>query len=116
MDEWHFIAERNIQEGIEAGAFDHLEGAGEPFHFEQNPFEDPSLRMAHRLLKNNGFAPAWIEESNEIEAESCRLRARAEVSTDDFHQRVAALNRRILAFNLKAPALALHKASFQIDS
>jgi hypothetical protein len=42
------------------GAFDHLEGFGQPLNLEEDPFEDPSLRMAHRLLKNNGFAPACL--------------------------------------------------------
>jgi hypothetical protein len=63
MDEWHFIAERKIREALEEGAFDHLEGAGKPLDLSENPFEDPSDRMAYRLLKNNGFAPAWIEEA-----------------------------------------------------
>jgi hypothetical protein len=116
MDAWHFIAERKIREGMEEGAFDHLEGAGKPLDLRENPFEDPLDRMAHRLLKNNGFAPAWIEEAKEIEAESCRLRARDKASTDDFRSRVAALNRRIVAFNLKAPALSLHKRLFETGS
>ena len=63
MDAWHLIAERKIREAMEEGAFDHLEGTGKPLDLRENPFEDPSERMGHRLLKNNGFAPAWIEES-----------------------------------------------------
>jgi hypothetical protein len=112
VDEWNFIAERKIREAIEEGAFDHLEGAGRPLDLQEDPFEDPSLRMAHRLLKNNGFAPAWIEEARQIEAEAHRLRRQSEAPPDDFQRRVAALNRRILAFNLKAPALSLHKRPF----
>jgi hypothetical protein len=110
VDEWHFIAERKIREALEEGVFDQLEGAGKPLDLSENPFEDPSLRMAHRLLKNNGFAPGWIEEAREIEAESRRLAAGA--GTGDYQNRVAALNRRILAFNLKAPSLTLHKRLF----
>ena len=116
MDAWNFIAERKIREAMEEGAFEQLEGMGEPLDLQENPFEDSSLRMAHRLLKNNGFAPAWIEESREIEIESRRLRAPNEISIDDFRSRVAALNRRILAFNLKAPALSLHKRLIEIGS
>ncbi len=101
---------------MEEGAFDHLEGAGKPLDLRENPFEDPSERMAYRLLKNNGLAPAWIQEAKEIEAESLRLRARGEVSAEDLRSRVAALNSRILAFNLKAPASSLHKRVFEIDS
>ncbi|HEV3330850.1 MAG TPA: DUF1992 domain-containing protein [Bryobacteraceae bacterium] len=115
MDAWHFIAERKIREGMEEGAFDHLEGTGQPLDLSENPFEDPSERMAHRLLKNNGFVPAWIEEAKEIEAESCRLQRQADAASDDFRTRVAALNRRIVAFNLRAPALSLHKRPLEIN-
>lgn len=103
MDACQLIAERKIREAMEEGAFDHLECAGKPLDLSENPFEDPSDRMAHRLLKNNGFSPAWIEEAKEIEAESRRLRALGEPD------RIAALNRRIVSFNLKAPASHLHK-------
>jgi hypothetical protein len=112
MDAWHFIAERKILEGIEEGAFDHLEGAGKPLDLSENPFVDPSDRLAYRLLKNNGFAPAWIEEAREIEAESRRLHTPGPVSKSDFQSRVAALNRRIVSFNLKVPATRLHKRLF----
>ena len=115
MDEWHFIAERKIREAMEEGAFDHLEGTGKPLNLEEDPFEDASLRMAHRLLRNNGFAPAWIEEAREIEAETRRLRARRDVSSGDFRSSAAALNRRIEAFNLKAPSPVPHKRMFDLD-
>jgi DnaJ homologue, subfamily C, member 28, conserved domain len=115
MDEWHFIAERKIREAMEDGAFDHLDGAGQPLNLQEDPFEDPSLRMAHRLLRNNGFAPAWIEDAKDIEAEMRRLQEH-DVSAADFQGRVAALNRRIVAFNLKAPSPVLHKRMFDLDS
>lgn len=116
MDAWQLVAERKIREGMEEGAFDRLEGTGKPLDLSENPFEDPSDRLANRLLKNNGFAPEWIVEAKEIEAESRRLRARGETTTEDLRSRVASLNRRILAFNLKAPALSLHKRLLDIDS
>lgn len=100
MDVFQLIAERKIREAMDDGAFDNLEYAGKPLDLSENPFEDPSDRMAHRLLKNNGFSPAWLEEAREIEAESRRLR-----TPDD----AAALNRRIVAFNLKTPAARFHK-------
>src|SRR5579871_3793273 len=112
MDEWNFIAERKIREAMDEGAFEHLDGSGKPLDLEENPFEDPSSRMAHRLLRNNGFAPAWIEEAKEIEAESRRLQAQGGRPAEDFSDRVAALNRRIFAFNLKAPSASLHKRQF----
>jgi hypothetical protein len=104
MDEWRFIAERKIREAMEEGAFQHLEGTGKPLDLQENPFEDPSLRMAHRLLKNNGFAPAWIEDGKEIAQDVERLRVeRADISDGEWRRRVEALNNRILNYNLKAP-------------
>ena len=113
MDEWQFIAERKIREAIAEGAFEHLDGEGKPLDLSENPFEDPSDRIGFRLLKNNGFAPEWIEEAKEIEAETRRLRAQGAGSQDDYQSRVAELNRKILAFNLKAPAISLHKQPFK---
>ena len=116
MDVWHLVAERKILEAMEEGAFDHLEGTGKPLDLTANPFEDPSDRLAYRLLKNNGFAPQWIEEAKEIEAESRRLRAEGNASSDSYRARVAALNRRIFSFNLKVPVAGVQKRPFEIGS
>lgn len=99
---------------MQDGAFDHLDGAGEPLDLNENPFEDPAQRMAHRLLRNNGFAPAWIEEGREIDAEIRRLKIdfnRLEVA--ERAQRVDLLNRRIVAYNLKTPVASAHKLPCQ---
>jgi hypothetical protein len=110
MDVWNLVAERKIRQAMDEGAFDRLEGAGEPLDLDENPFEDPSLRMAHRLLKNNGFAPAWILEGKEIEQEVRRLPAqRAALDPARYRHRVASLNRRIAAYNLKVPVASLQK-------
>jgi hypothetical protein len=58
-----------------AGAFENLPSKGKPIPLDEDPFEDPSLRMAYRLLRVNGFAPPWIEEASEIDRASVRLRA-----------------------------------------
>ena len=82
MDVFRLIAERRIQEAMEAGGFEQLEGTGRPLDLEENPFEDPALRMGHRLLRNNGFAPTWLEESKEIDAQRealSRAAARAQI-------------------------------------
>lgn len=112
MDAFRLIADRKIQEAMNDGAFENLDGSGRPLSLDEEPFEDPSLRMAHRLLRNNGFAPAWIEESKDIDAAVARLqydRSRGRLGVDEFRRRVSALNRRILDFNLRAPAASVHK-------
>src|SRR5260370_35559466 len=112
VDPFRLIADRKIQEAMDEGAFDNLSGRGQPLPLDENPFEDPSLRMAHRLLRNNGFAPAWIEEGREIETAIVKLRdnrARAAITAEEFRIRAAALNRRIVGLNLKAPVPSAHK-------
>lgn len=104
MDVWNLIAERKIKEAMEEGAFDRLEGTGRPISLDENPYEDPAQRMAHRLLRNNGFAPAWILESKDLDAEIGRLDAvAASLEPCELARRVADLNCRIALFNLKTP-------------
>ena len=104
MDVWNLIAERKIQEAMEEGAFDRLEGTGRPISLEENPYEDPAQRMAHRLLRNSGFAPAWILESKELDSEIERLNAAApRLDAGHLLRHAADLNRRIGLYNLKTP-------------
>lgn len=106
MDVWALVAERKIREAIEEGVFDCLEGSGRPLDLRENPFEDPSQRMAHRLLKNNGFAPGWILEAREIEQE---IRALEHCDPAERRARAALLNRRIASYNLKVPLTSAQK-------
>jgi len=120
MDKWELIAERKIREAMAEGAFENLSGKGRPLKLEEDPYEDPSLRMAHRLLRNNGFAPAWIEEAKDLEhaiemarrnvaralaARGARERQRI---LDGSREQAAEINRRILAHNLKTPSTQFH--------
>ena len=58
MDGRGFIADRKIEEAMEEGAFENLEGAGRPLNLDEDPFLDPAVRMAYRLLRNSGFTQA----------------------------------------------------------
>ena len=117
MDPFRLIAERKIQEAMEDGAFENLAGAGQPLVLEENPWEDPAQRMGHRLLRNNGFAPRWIEEGKDIESAAARLRAdqtAGRISAVEFCRRAAELNRRILSYNLQVPFAAMHKRPIEL--
>jgi hypothetical protein len=74
MNDWESLIDRKIREAMEDGEFDDLSGKGEPIDLTENPFEDPDWRMAHRMLRQAGFAPAWIEERKDIEAEIAAAR------------------------------------------
>ena len=120
MDKWESIAERKIREAMEAGVFDNLACKGKPIPLDANPFEDPSLWMAHHLLRVNGFAPPWIEEARDIDQAAVRLRAGLRARTPqaiaEFRERGAELNRRILTYNLKCPSAQFHKRPLDLEA
>ena len=130
MDHWEFVADRKIREAIDAGQFDNLPRHGKPIPLDCDPLEDPSLRMAHHLLRVNGFAPPWIEEANDIDQEIARLRLDVAKARSwhaaghpgwlsllaGWRERVVELNRRILTYNLKSPSPHFHKLLLDIDA
>ena len=128
------LTEKSIREAIEKGEFDNLPGKGQPLDLSENPFEDPDLRTVHRLLRNAGFAPAWIEERKDIEAQFELARTtltRAwriyrpegtspnpdawERNVAEFRAKVAELRQRVHLYNLKAPATIFHKRQLDAD-
>jgi hypothetical protein len=120
MDVWRRVAERKIQEAMTEGAFDCLSGEGQPLRLDEDPFEDPSLRMAHRLLRNNGFAPAWIEEAKDLDAEMDTVRTGLRSAGDNasltrWRERAQRLNQRIVVFNLKTPSAVWHRLPVDPD-
>ena len=134
MNRLESMAEKMLREAIEAGEFDNLPGKGQPIDLSENPFEDPDMRTVHRLLRNAGFAPAWIEERKDIDASSQSGReklARAwqlyglptEANHPDwirneqeFRELTAALNERIKLYNLKAPSVAFHRKRIDTEA
>jgi DnaJ family protein C protein 28 len=138
MKHWESLIDQKIREGMERGEFDDLPGKGKPVDTSENPFEDPEMRMAHRMLRNAGFAPLWIEERKDIDAEFDHARqqlsrrwtvmqntlgtdnergarARWEKALDSFRQQAGELNRRITAWNLKIPAAAFQRRLIDIE-
>lgn len=134
MNRLESLTEKKLREAIESGEFDDLPGKGEPIDLKENPFEDPDLRVVHRLLRNAGFAPAWIEERKDIEAEFEAARIKLlrawtlfgehgqspsdsewERSVREFREKAAELNQRTRIYNLKAPAVVFHRRHIDSD-
>ena len=64
---------KQIEEAMERGEFANLPGKGKPLKLDTNPYLTPQARMANRLLKENSFAPRWIELEKEIKQEKTHL-------------------------------------------
>jgi DnaJ family protein C protein 28 len=128
MNRYETLVEKKIREAMEKGEFDDLPGKGKPIDLAENPFEDPELRTVHRLLKNAGYAPAWIEARKSIEAELEQARltlARArklygegaewERVVKEIREKVVELNERIKIYNLKTPAPVFQRTLIDVN-
>ncbi|MFQ6043541.1 MAG: DnaJ family domain-containing protein [Candidatus Poribacteria bacterium] len=60
---------QQIREAMERGDFDNLPNKGKPLDLSGNPFENPQMRLAYKILKDNGYAPPWIELEKEIRSD-----------------------------------------------
>ena len=138
MKHWESLIDQKIREAMEQGEFDDLPGKGKPVDTSVNPFEDPELRLAHRMLRNAGFAPSWIEERKDIDAEfenahhqlsrvwtvlqnalgtenERSARRRWEKALTSFREQAGELNRRIVKWNLKVPAAGFQRSLIDIE-
>ncbi len=131
--------EKIIKAAMERGEFDNLPGKGKPLDLNENPFEDPAMALVNHVLKNAGFAPAWIEDRREVgeRLEQARAALRRSwtwqgtalvhgVSTvvvldvwqraeADFRAEVEQINRQVLNHNLKAPSPLVHLRPVDAD-
>ncbi len=131
MNRLESLVEKKLREAIEAGEFDNLPGKGQPVDLTENPFEDPDLRVVHKLLRDAGFAPAWIEERKDIDAQFEAARetlgrawalyrpggisqndAAWKRNVNEFREKLAELNGRIKIYNLKVPAAVFQRREF----
>lgn len=104
---------------MDDGAFEDL-----PYQGERLPLEDDSAAgewaMAHRMLRNAGAAPPWIESDKEARRQLAELEALLErapkMSTlahrrarQDLARIVEAANQAIARVNAEAPTIRQHR-------
>ncbi|NLW90657.1 MAG: DUF1992 domain-containing protein [Syntrophomonadaceae bacterium] len=136
------LVEAQILKAQQKGEFDNLEGAGKPVHFEENAYEPPELRMVYKILKDNDFAPYWIELGKEIDHQWKRFwedveyfkkyagvvcqdkRSRKALERFEkrkahfyFEQRLVLedINKKIIDYNLHCPTFEQGRANFVVD-
>lgn len=137
----HYIEEQ-IREAVARGEFDNLPGTGKPLNLEDDALTGDKA-AAYRLLKQNGYAPPEIEllkeirrENERVEQQLNRLRLQArdlrmrrvaplpgekrayndavEKAATAYEEKLRALNRKILTFNLSVPA-SMHMAFLDVE-
>ena len=120
------IAENRLSAALAAGAFDGLAGHGQPLRLDDDSAVPPEWRLAYRLLRANGFAPAWIEAARAIRRDLARARAdlqsvapghpdRAEAETR-YERCALVLNRRIAEANLACPSARWHLLPIDVEN
>jgi hypothetical protein len=116
---WESLVERQIREAMEAGEFNGLPHQGAKIPLEDDEIAG-ELAMAHRMLRNAGAAPPWIESDKEAR----RLLAEVEASIERAPRTprlaqgrtrsklaglVAAANVAIARVNAEAPTPRQHR-------
>jgi hypothetical protein len=132
--DWEGAIERQIREAMERGEFQNLPGRGKPLDLSSDPHVPPSWDLAFKLLKDAGFAPAWIERDKEIRVAKSQVFKPFQTylsRTDeprvhhasfearliaDFRKQAAELNRLSDDFNLTAPNPRLHHSRIPIEA
>lgn len=129
-----------IRAAMEEGAFDNLPGKGQPLKLDENPYLDSEWQLAYHLLKENGYAPDFIERRQAIEmalakarealARSWAWRQRALESGEDaawvesqwraaqarFEEAVEKLNKQIRDCNLSVPQPSFARAQINLEN
>jgi len=127
-----------IRAAMEEGAFDNLPGAGCPLNLDENPYLECEWKLAYHLLKENGYAPDFIERRQAIEqalaaarellAKSWAWRQRTLEAGEDaalvesqwraacatFERRVDELNKQIKHYNLSIPNPHFERAKLNL--
>lgn len=137
------LVEQQILKAQQKGGFDNLEGAGKPVEFDENPYEPPELRMVFKILKDNDFAPYWVELGKEIDHDWKRFwddveyfKKYAAMIYRDKHSRptierfekkkahfyfeqrlvLERLNKKIIDYNLHCPTFNQGRANLVVDN
>ncbi|MGI5911480.1 MAG: DnaJ family domain-containing protein [Syntrophomonadaceae bacterium] len=136
------LVESQIEKAQKRGDFDNLSGVGKPIHLEENPFQPAELRMAYKILKDNNYAPFWIELGKEIDSDISKFWSeieyfkkytqiffqnkhnqaaidRYEKKKANFYKKQALLleqvNKKILDYNLHCPTFRLSRGSIIVE-
>jgi hypothetical protein len=90
--------EKQIQEAMQRGEFDNLEGQGKPLNLDSYFATPEDLRVGYSVLKSNKFVPEEIDRLKEIGVLKEKIKNCAD--EDEKKRLVKLLNERELALRL----------------
>lgn len=124
-----------IQKAVDEGVFDNLEMQGKPLRLWENPYEEPSMRMANRIMRDHEVLPMWLQARKtlleDIENWRREFAKRWQRQQDklpdlfgrsweqivvDLRQQADVLNKRIRDFNIIAPSLDFHIIALHFEN
>ena len=132
-EEFENPIDKIIREARERGEFDNLPGKGQPLRWEDETHVPDENRLAHRLLKNNNFTLDWIALGQELDTAHEQIRREIERARSDraagkisaaawplvaraLAEKIRALNRKVIGYNVRVPHEQFHKRPYPIDS
>lgn len=92
--DWSALVEEQIQEAMRKGVFDNLSGAGKPLDLPRNPYLDPEMEIAFKILQDHGFAPEWIEADKEVRGRIAKWRTRLLREWESYSRALAVCERK----------------------
>ncbi|MCU0475791.1 MAG: DUF1992 domain-containing protein [Anaerolineae bacterium] len=121
MSDWESLSDELAKRLIGDGRTDHLQNGGRRLDFSADRHVPEELRLAHKLLRDNDLVPSWVADAKALDDDREKLigrvraaLARAAALPETLNAEVSAFNKRVLNFNLKAPAGVAHKRSIDL--
>ena len=133
-----YSVEKNIQQAVDRGDFDNLDGKGKPIKLAQYPYEDPDLRLSYHIIHNGGFSLTWIENrksllkeihlarqillhawercspDTETDSPTAVFETSWQAATTMFTAQVESINTKINRNNLETPLISLQLSPLSV--
>lgn len=78
-----------IRRAIAEGRMSNLPGEGKPLRLDEDPYTPDDLKLAHRMLKEQGFAPEWMMHGKYIDERLERLKRSIKRGVDAYRGALA---------------------------
>lgn len=88
MRDWQSWLDKQMQEAIGDGDMSNHAGAGKPLNLGNDDLTPADMRLAHKIMKDNGILPTWMQTGKELEDECESILTRIKQYARDYRGRV----------------------------